>query len=502
MPLRNYHILLLVVVVSVLCHITARRTHSALIVGDAIDKIEKYYVDPVDHRQLLESAMKGLQTELDEHSQFIPPESFAQFEQSLAQEFAGIGVLVEQPEPNTPVRVITPLVGSPALRAGVLPGDRILKVDGEDVSTSTLREVSDRLGGVIGTEVKIVILRDDSEHVTLQVMREQIPLDSVLGDYRDEDSQWVYRVRNHPRIAMIRCTSFGEKTAAEMERALRTLDNDFDALILDLRGNPGGLLNAAVAVCDMFIEEGEIVSTRGRDRDHKATSEQATAGTLVEPQIPMAILIDGNSASASEIVSSCLQDHQRAAIVGTRSFGKGTVQQVMMLEYGRSAFKLTTARYYRPSGANIHRTPEAKDEDVWGVTPDPGLEVELSDEDRKAISKRWRRATYPVWEDREITWQADRDEPDPAPELDLEFGTVPEPGATPEPDSGNDASDNSAEENKRSDSDATQDSNAEEQEQNIEDGSFDDPTLDPQLWRAMEYLQQQIDDRKPTSRAA
>lgn len=475
MPLRNYHILMLVVVVSVLCHITARRTHSALIVGDAIDKIEKYYVDPVDHRQLLESAMTGLQTQLDQHSQFIPPERFEEFEQSLAQEFAGIGVLVEQPEPETPVRVITPLVGSPALRAGLLPGDRILKVDQRDVSSSTLREVSEQLGGPIGTEVEIEILRDDSEHVTLRVTREQIPLDSVLGDYRDDNSQWVYRVRNHPRIAMIRCTSFGEKTAAEMKRGLNGLDNDFDALILDLRGNPGGLLNAAVAVCDMFIESGEIVSTRGRDRSQKASSEQATAGTLVDPQIPMAVLIDGNSASASEIVASCLQDHHRAVVVGARSYGKGTVQNVLMMEYGRSAFKLTTARYYRPSGENIHRTEDATDEDTWGVTPDPELAVELTDDDRRAINKRWRRATYPVWDDREITWLA------AAGEAEVEKTEVGE-AEVAEPQS-----------------EAAQDGGDGGDEQDL---SPDDPMLDPQLRRAMEYLQQLIDNQMPTSRAA
>ncbi|WP_153556317.1 S41 family peptidase [Roseimaritima sediminicola] len=500
MPLRNYHILMVVAVVSILCHVTARRTHSALVVGDAIDKIEKHYVDPVEHRTLVEAALRGLQTQLDEHSQFIPPDKFEEFEQSLAQEFAGIGVLVEQPETDEPVRVITPLVGSPAYRAGVLPGDRIVGIDGEDASGLSLAEVSERLGGPIGSRVEIDVRRDEDERVTLSVTREQIPLDSVLGDYRDENSDWVYRVRNHPRIAMIRCTSFGEKTVSEMRRVLNSLDNDFDALILDLRENSGGLLNAAVEICDMFIESGEIVSTRGRDASKKATSELATPGTLVDPEKPMVVLIDQNSASASEIVAACLQDHGRATIAGTRSYGKGTVQNVLIMEYGRSAFKLTTARYYRPSGQNIHRTSDASEEDVWGVRPDPSLRVRLDDQQRQAVRRRWRRATFPVWEDREITWlsRGPEDAPDAAAEPPVEL-----------PDRSQDLPEHSPEDESRSDDpqdDAAADDGGAAAADDSDDAASsldpDDPRVDPLLRRVLDYLHDSVVPRAQPARAA
>jgi len=510
MPLRNYHILLIVTVVSLLCHLTARRTHSALVVGDAIDKIDSFYVDEVDRRELLESALSGLTSKLDEHSQFIPPQSFEQFEDFLAQEFAGVGILVEQPEEGQPVRVITPLVGSPALRAGVLPGDQIITVDGEDVRKLPLRDVSDRLRGPIETEVVIEVLRDEESQETIKVVREQIPLDSIVGDYRDEQSRWVFRLKGQPRIAMIRCTSFGEKTVGELRRTLLELDNDFDGLVFDLRGNAGGLLNAAVDVCDMFIEEGEIVSTRGRDPSRKASSDWATRGTLVDPKIPMVVLIDGNSASASEIVAACLQDHRRAAVVGTRSYGKGTVQNVIMMEYGKSALKLTTARYYRPSGRNIHRTADATDEDEWGVVPDEGMLVTLSDDQLRAVGKRWRRAAYPVWEDREINSLSDALDTDVLetdeltapidPPLELpprdeaESATEPseatdEPASTDDPEATSDAA-----------SPTTGENTAEPTEQ-AEDLPVDDPMVDPQLKRAVEYLESKI-SKQTKQRAA
>lgn len=394
MPLRNIYIIAIALLVAILCHTTARQHHSARVVGQAVDLVNRYYVDPVDDRELLENAMSGMLQSLDQHTQYIPPDAYERFESLLQQEFAGIGILVEQPNPDEPVRVITPLFGSPALKAGLMPGDEIVAVDGIDVSTMSLKEVSDRLRGPVNEEV-LVGLQRDGEPLTISVRRGQIALESVIGDHRDPDSGWVFRIREHPRIAYIRITSFGEKTVSEVRGALGRLDNDFDALVLDLRGNAGGLLNAAASICDMFLDEGVIVTTQGRGG--KLLSEaKATNGTLVDSDKPIAVLINGESASASEIVAACLQDHKRAVIVGTRSFGKGTVQNVLMMEYGRSALKLTTARYYRPSGRNIHRKPEADEDDEWGVLPDPGLEAELTEEEKKRLVRRWQRATFPV----------------------------------------------------------------------------------------------------------
>jgi carboxyl-terminal processing protease len=396
---RNVNVILLAISISLLCYSTAARARKAILVGEAIDLIDQFYVDPVDDRNLLEAAMTGLTSRLDENSEFIPPAMFGAFQDVIDQEFAGVGILVEQPEKGKPVRVITPLAGSPAIEAGVLPGDEILKVNGEDVSGLEIGEVSNRLRGPIGTELTINIGRklesEEVKNMDIQLARRTIELESVLGDHRDENNRWVYRLREHPEIAYARLTSFGEKTVIELKQVLEALDNDFDSLILDVRANSGGLLDAAVDVCDDFLDSGRIVTIKRRGGEIDSEYD-ATAGLLVRSDIPVVVLIDGNSASASEIVAACLQDYKRATIVGSRSFGKGTVQSVLPLDNGRSALKLTTARYYRPSGRNIHRLADAKPEDEWGVTPDEGMDVAIDDEGYKAIIQLWQKASFPV----------------------------------------------------------------------------------------------------------
>jgi len=395
MPPRNLNVLLLAASISVLCYVTHRRAQPAMMVGSALDLIRQFYVDPVDSEALLIAAMNGMTATLDENSSYIPGEAYGSFQDSINQEFAGIGIFVEQPEEDAPVRVITPLVGSPALKAGLLPGDRILIVDDEDVRELPLAEVSKKLRGPIGTTVALVILRNEREEVSLVVRRQRIELESVIGDHRDANDSWVYRLADDPTIAYLRLTSFGEKTVRELRRVLVHLDNDFRGLVLDLRGNSGGLLYSAADVCNMFMNEGRIVSTRIRG-DIVEETRNAEPGTLVHPRIPMAVLIDGNSASASEIVAACLQDNERAVIVGTRSYGKGTVQNILPLQYGRSALRLTVARYYRPNGHNIHRMPTATEADEWGVTPDEGYEVSLDEETLQDLMRRWREASYPM----------------------------------------------------------------------------------------------------------
>ncbi|MEM6776992.1 MAG: S41 family peptidase [Planctomycetota bacterium] len=399
---RNFTVILLATVVATLCHLLHQRTRVAIVVGQAMEMIDQFYVEPVDTRDLLVGAMKGMTDQLDRNSEFIAPRDYSSFQDSIDQEFAGIGIYIsggttDDPD-GPPVRVVTPLVGSPALEAGLMPGDEFVVIDGEDVSAMGQVDVSQRLRGPIGTTVSVTIRRldqdDRPDQASMSVRRDTIQLESVIGDHRDEANRWVYRIESHPEIAYVRMTSFGDKTVSELRGVLGRLDNQFAALILDLRGNGGGLLSAAVDVSDMFLASGKIVSTkvRGGRLEEEA---KATPTTLVEVDKPMAVLIDGLSASASEIVSAALQDHGRAHIVGQRSYGKGTVQSILPLEYGRSALRLTVAKFYRPNDHPIHRSPDATDEDEWGVTPDDGLSVERDEEAMIQLARLWEQASYP-----------------------------------------------------------------------------------------------------------
>ena len=502
MPPRNLNIIIVTAFVSVLCYFAHQRAKTAMIVGNALDLIDAYYVDPVDKEQLLISAMDGMTATLDQHSEYIPQQDYESFQDTLNQEFAGIGIFVEQPEPKAPVRVITPLVGSPALEAGLLPGDLIVAVNGQDVSTEELREVSKKLKGPVGTEVDLSIKRAD-ETVSIRVQRGRIEIESVIGDYRDKDNRWVYRLRDDPSIAYVRLTRFGEKTVRELEQVLKSLDNDFSGLVLDLRGNGGGLLHAAAEVSDMFINSGKIVSTRIRGGEVEDRFD-ATEGTLVDTSKPIAILIDTDSASASEIVAACLQDNQRAKIVGTRSYGKGTVQNILPLQYGRSALRLTVARYYRPNGKNIHRGKDATEDDEWGVQPDEGLEVELDEETIVDLAKRWREASYPSLaktgnDEKKDTATENPPNEEEASDSDISDSDPPDtnknPTADKKPDAGEEPQNSESEQPESNGSGDTPDAvRAEPQPKTGLD-------LDPQLRRAVEYLKQQSsgDTKQPTT---
>ena len=427
MPPRNLNVILIAAIVSFLCYATYRRARTAMMVGDALELIDIYYVDEVDDKELLSAAMNGMTSSLDQHSSFIPGDAYESFQDSINQEFAGIGIFVDQPNKDEPVRVITPLVNSPALKSGILPNDKIVVVDDIDVSKMELRDVSAKLKGPVGTKVNIQVLRGEDERVSMSVERQTIELESVIGDHRDENDRWVYRLKSEPTVAYIALTSFGEKSVKELSRVLSELNNDFDALVLDLRGNSGGLLYAARDISDMFINDGPIVSTRTRGG---VIEEEYAAqpGTLVDTSRPLAILIDGNSASASEIVAACLQDNKRATIVGSRSYGKGTVQNILPLQYGRSALRLTVARYYRPNGENIHRKKDAPEEEVWGVTPDEGFTIEIDEKTLFDLAMRRQEASYPLLNAKD---QMENETAEDAPPDD---GTTKEDGATKEDD--------------------------------------------------------------------
>lgn len=394
MPPRNLNVIFFAAAAAVLCYFTHRRTRHAALVSEAIDLIDQHYVDPIKEDDLVFAAMNGLTSALDQHSSYFPVDAYESFQENIHQEFAGIGIYVDQPDRDAPVRVITPLVDSPALAGGVLPGDRIIRVDEEDVSKLSLREVSAKLKGPPGTSVHLAMRRGE-QVVTMTVERAKIPLPSVIGDHRDDDNRWVFRIRDVPDIAYMRLDNFGDKTVDELGETLAQLNSKFKGLVLDLRGNSGGLLTAARDISDMFLEKGMIVSTRTRGGEIEL-EYAATKSVAVDPGIPMAVLIDGNSASASEIVAASLQDNRRAIVVGTRSYGKGTVQEIMPLQYGRSALRLTVARYYRPNNKNIHRGKDATEEDEWGVTPDDGFLIPMDRPALVALGRRWRESSFPM----------------------------------------------------------------------------------------------------------
>ncbi len=362
---------------------------------DTIDQVERNYVRPISRRKLIEAAIKGILNELDPYSNYIPPEEMSRFRESVEHEFGGIGIQVTMRDGQ--LIVTSPLVGTPAYRAGIIAGDRIVEIDGQSTAGMSLDQAIARLKGKEGTPVTLTVIHPARPgRRTITLVRQIIHVPTVLGHHRKPDHSWDFFLDPQARIAYVRLTVFGRDTAGELRKVLKGLVSEgMKGLILDLRFNPGGLLSSAVEVSDLFVAEGPIVSTAGRnvpERIWKAHKEGTFGG------FPMAVLVNRYTASGSEIVAACLQDHKRAVIVGERTWGKGSVQNVIPLEEhsdaggkpgasGRaySALKLTTAGYRRPSGKNIDRAPGAKETDDWGVRPDPGFEVRLSEREMLAL---------------------------------------------------------------------------------------------------------------------
>lgn len=321
--------------------------------AQVFEQIRSSYVEEIDDKTLLENAIVGLLAELDPHSAFLREESFLELQEQTSGEFGGIGI--EVGVENGFIKIISPIDDTPASRAGLEPGDIIIKLNDESVQGMGLDEAIDIMRGEKGTELTITVARENSDG----------PLDFTLT----RDIIKVVSVRNRwlePGYAYVRVAQFQNNTAVEFTKALSKLkkdqDNELKGLIIDLRNNPGGLLPASVEIADALIEEGVIVSTEGRtpssNQKFMATPGDELAG------LPIVVLINSGSASASEIVAGALQDHRRAVVIGTESFGKGSVQKVLPLDDGR-AIKLTTARYFTPSGRSIQ---------AMGIEPD--IEVE------------------------------------------------------------------------------------------------------------------------------
>ena len=321
--------------------------------GDVFQRVRANYVESVTDEDLIEAAINGMLTSLDPHSNYLPDDNFKKVQQQTTGKFGGLGIEVTME--NGFLKVVSPIDDTPAFDAGLQPEDLILNVDDESIVGITLSEAVEKLRGPIGSEVNITVQRADDEPFDVAIIRDEIKIRSV-------------RSRLYDDIGYIRITTFSEQTSPGLKKAVEELtketENGLAGIVLDLRNNPGGLLSEAIKVTDAFLERGEIVSTRGRDNSDMQHA-YARPGDITNG-LPVVVLINSGSASASEIVAGALKDHRRAILMGTRSFGKGSVQTIMPMP-GHGAIRLTTARYYTPSGVSI----QAK-----GIAPD--IEVALA----------------------------------------------------------------------------------------------------------------------------
>jgi carboxyl-terminal processing protease len=320
--------------------------------GDVFERVRADYVDKPDDTKLIESAINGMLTGLDPHSSYMDPKSFRDMQVQTRGEFGGLGIEVTMEDGL--IKVVAPIDDTPAAKAGVMANDIITMLDDEAVQGMTLNEAVDKMRGPVNTKIKLTIMRKGIDKpVVLTITRDVIRVKSV---------------RSHPEgddVGYIRITQFNEQTTDGLKDAITDLKNKLGedkikGYILDLRNNPGGLLDQAISVANAFLEKGEIVSTRGRNPDETQRFDARPSADLVSKK-PLIVLINGGAASASEIVAGALQDHKRATLIGTRSFGKGSVQTIIPLGAGNGALRLTTARYYTPSGRSI----QAK-----GIVPD------------------------------------------------------------------------------------------------------------------------------------
>jgi carboxyl-terminal processing protease len=394
---------------------------------DVLHEVEqKYVVDltPERKRKLVEDMINGGLERLDPHSAYINPRDYKQFDKQSEGKFGGVGIQVGYDRQNRgQLTVVSPMAGTPAYEAGVLAGDIILKIDGKSTENLRMSEAVDMIQGEPGSKVTLTVLHETGkEPIDIPITRAIIKVPSVLGDRRKtaNPKEWDFMLDPANRIGYVRLTTFSKNAPAELRAVVEELQRDgVQGLVLDLRNNPGGLLRSAVQVADLFLDDGVIVSTKGRN--HKDEIYRAKPGDtlLSEPGrvVPIAVLVNKYSASASEIVAAALQDHKRAVIIGERSYGKGSVQNIILMENDTSALKLTTASYWRPSGKNIHRFPDKKDfeaaqidPDEWGVKPDKGFAVPMKDEER---------LEYMVWRtQRDVLRGARPDRPQPAPKKD------------------------------------------------------------------------------------
>ncbi len=341
--------------------------------GDVYDRVKSDYVEQPDEKKMMEAAINGMLTSLDPHSSYMDAKEFADMNVKTRGEFGGLGIEVTME--NGVVKVVAPYDGTPAAKAGILSNDLIVKIDGKDVQGSTLNEAVERMRGAIGTPITLLIVREKREPFEVKMVRDSIKIESVKYSTEGDD------------IGYVRISTFNEQADGGLQKAIAELNKKMSGkekgFILDLRNNPGGLLQQAIAISDVFMEKGEVVSTRGRTAD-QVERYTAQKGDLTNGK-PVVILINGGSASASEIVAGALQDHKRATIIGTTSFGKGSVQTIIPLG-SEGAMRLTTQRYFTPSGKSIQAKGIAADIVIEQPLPPELLGKNVSTEGEQALS--------------------------------------------------------------------------------------------------------------------
>lgn len=334
---------------------------------EVLETVKQNYVESAkaDYDQLTRAALRGMLSELDPHSEYLDVEAFSATEEELNNEFSGVGIQVEERDGH--IVVITPIADTPAERAGVRRGDRLVAVDGKPINEPSIEKVVRLIRGEVGTELKLTIFRpSQGREITMTLKRQRIRLESVRNVSLPSDG-----------IGYLQITQFSERTGDEFGAALKELEkNGLRALVLDLRNNPGGLLDAAVDVSEAFFDRGELVTyTQGRRPESRV--EFRADGNHGRRTYPIAILVNGGTASAAEIVSGAMKDTGRAVIVGERTFGKGSVQSIIEMRQGEG-IRLTTARYYTPRGATIHEI---------GITPHVEIEMSADDEARLRLQQ-------------------------------------------------------------------------------------------------------------------
>ena len=327
--------------------------------SQVLDLVERHYVRETPRKELLNGAIKGMLQGLDPHSTFMTPEEYKEMQETTTGEFSGIGIEISLE--NGQITVVSPIEDTPAFRAGLQPGDIVLSINGQPTQELTLQEVVSRIRGPKGTEVELSILHSDSKSpLTVRIVRDAIPLISVKSKVLEDGYYWM------------RITRFSERTTQELQDALKAAKKqNLKGIVLDLRNNPGGLVDQAVGVSDTFLHQGTIVSIRGRDSS--SVREYQAKDQKTDVDVPMVVLVNAGSASAAEIVAGALRDQKRALLLGERTFGKGSVQNIIPLADG-SGLKLTVALYYTPNGSSIQ---------AEGIVPDMEIPFEPARTDEK-----------------------------------------------------------------------------------------------------------------------